>query len=171
MGNYAKINPVDFANGVGARVSIFFSGCTHHCKGCFNSELWDFNYGVPFTQKTIDTIIELMKPDYIKGLSILGGEPFQNVKAVKELVLKVKSVYPNKDIWIWTGHKMEEFVGWSTYCLYEKPILDNIDALVDGRYEEDKRDLTLKWRGSNNQRIWRKVNEKWGSLNEDDDNS
>lgn len=161
MGNYAKINPVDFANGVGARVSIFFSGCTHHCKGCFNSELWDFNYGAPFTQKTIDTIIELMKPDYIKGLSILGGEPFQNVKAVKELVLKVKSVYPNKDIWIWTGHKMEEFVGWSTYCLYEKPILDNIDALVDGRYEEGKRDLTLAFRGSSNQRIWRKVNEKW----------
>ena len=161
MGNYARINPVDFANGVGARVSIFFSGCTHHCKGCFNSELWDFNYGVPFTQKTIDTIIELMKPDYIKGLSILGGEPFQNVKAVKELVLKVKSTYPNKDIWIWTGHKMEEFVGWSTYCLYEKPILDNIDALVDGRYEEDKRDLTLAFRGSSNQRIWKKENGVW----------
>ena len=161
MSNYAKINPVDFANGEGIRVSIFFSGCSHHCKGCFNSELWDFNYGVLFTQETIDTIIELMKPDYIRGLSILGGEPFQNRIAVKELVLKVKSVYPNKDIWVWTGHNMEEFIGWTTYGLHEKPILDNIDVLVDGRYEDDKRDLTLKWRGSSNQRVWRKINGKW----------
>lgn len=163
MSNYAKINDSDLANGEGIRVSIFFSGCSHHCKGCFNSELWDFNYGVPFTQETIDTIIELMKPDYIKGLSILGGEPFQNRRAVKELVLKVKSAYPNKDIWVWTGHKMEEFIGWTTYGLYEKPILDNIDVLVDGRYEDDKRDLTLAFMGSSNQRIWRKINGQWSA--------
>ena len=161
MSNYAKINAADFANGEGIRVSIFFSGCKFHCKGCFNSELWDFNYGVPFTQETIDTIIELMKPDYIKGLSILGGEPFQNRRAVKELVLKVKSAYPNKDIWVWTGYKMEEFIGWTTYGLYEKPILDNIDVLIDGRYEDDKRDLTLAFRGSSNQRIWRDINGRW----------
>lgn len=161
MSNYAKINDMDVVNGEGIRVSIFFSGCQFHCKGCFNSELWDFNYGVPFTQETIDTIIELMKPGYIQGLSILGGEPFQNRIAVKELVLKVKSIYPNKDIWVWTGHKMEEFIRWTTYGLYEKPILDNIDVLVDGRYEDDKRDLTLAFRGSRNQRIWRKINGKW----------
>lgn len=171
MGNYAKINPVDFANGIGARVSIFFSGCSHHCKGCFNSELWDFNYGVLFTQETINTIIELMKPDYIKGLSILGGEPFDNTLNLEELCLSVKSVYPNKDIWVWTGYKFDYIKNPPCFKGVTNRILDSIDVLIDSRYEEDKRDLTLKWRGSSNQRIWRKINGEWRSLNEDDDNS
>lgn len=150
MNNYAEIKSVDFANGSGIRVSIFFSGCNFHCKNCFNSELWDFNYGVPFTEETINKIIELLTPDYIKGLSILGGEPFHNYDAVIKLIKKVKEIYPNKDIWIWTGYKFDDI---PEEC---KDILDLADVIVDGRYEEDKRDLSIAFRGSTNQRIWRK---------------
>ena len=150
MNNYTEIKCVDFANGSGIRVSIFFSGCNFHCKNCFNSELWDFNYGIPFTEETISKIIELLKLDYIKGLSILGGEPFQNYDAVIKLVKRVKEIYPNKDIWIWTGYKFDDI---PEEC---KDILDLADVIVDGRYEEDKRDLSIAFRGSTNQRIWRK---------------
>lgn len=154
MSNYAKINDMDIVNGLGIRVSIFFSGCSFHCKNCFNSELWDFNYGIPFTEETISKIIELLKPDYIKGLSILGGEPFHNYDAVIKLIKKVKEIYPNKDIWIWTGYKFDDI---PEEC---KDILDLADVIVDGRYEEDKRDLSIAFRGSTNQRIWRKsINE------------
>ena len=130
--------------------TIFFSGCNFHCKNCFNSELWDFNYGIPFTEETINKIIELLAPDYIKGLSILGGEPFHNYNAVIKLIKKVKEIYPNKDIWIWTGYKFDDI---PEKC---KDILDLADVIVDGRYEEDKRDLSIAFRGSTNQRIWRK---------------
>ena len=150
MSCYAKINSVDFANGSGIRASIFFSGCSFHCTNCFNSELWDFNYGIPFTEETINKIVELLAPDYIKGLSILGGEPFHNYDAVIKLVKKVKEIYPNKDIWIWTGYKFDDI---PEKC---KDILDLADVIVDGRYEEDKRDLSIAFRGSTNQRIWRK---------------
>ena len=150
MSKYAKINYIDTVNGSGIRVSIFFSGCNFHCKNCFNSELWDFNYGIPFTEETINKIIELLAPDYIKGLSILGGEPFHNYDAVIKLVKKVKEIYPNKDIWIWTGYKFDDI---PEKC---KDILDLADVIVDGRYEEDKRDLSIAFRGSTNQRIWRK---------------
>lgn len=150
MNCYAKINSVDFANGSGIRVSIFFSGCSFHCTNCFNSELWDFNYGIPFTEETINKIIELLSPDYIKGLSILGGEPFHNYDAVIKLIKKVKEIYPNKDIWIWTGYKFDDI---PEKC---KDILTFADVIVDGRYEEDKRDLSIAFRGSTNQRIWRK---------------
>ena len=150
MSKYAKINYIDTVNGSGIRVSIFFSGCNFHCKNCFNSELWDFNYGIPFTEETINKIIELLAPDYIKGLSILGGEPFHNYDAVIKLIKKVKEIYPNKDIWIWTGYKFDDI---PEKC---KDILDLADVIVDGRYEEDKRDLSIAFRGSTNQRIWRK---------------
>lgn len=150
MSKYAKINYIDTVNGSGIRVSIFFSGCNFHCKNCFNSELWDFNYGIPFTEETINKIIELLAPDYIKGLSILGGEPFHNYDAVIKLIKKVKEIYPNKDIWIWTGYKFDDI---PEGC---KGILDLADVIVDGRYEEDKRDLSIAFRGSTNQRIWRK---------------
>ena len=150
MSKYAKINYIDTVNGSGIRVSIFFSGCNFHCKNCFNSELWDFNYGIPFTEETINKIIELLTPDYIKGLSILGGEPFHNYDAVIKLIKKVKEIYPNKDIWIWTGYKFDDI---PEKC---KDILDLADVIVDGRYEEDKRDLSIAFRGSTNQRIWRK---------------
>ena len=150
MSKYAKINYIDTVNGSGIRVSIFFSGCNFHCKNCFNSELWDFNYGIPFTEETINKIIELLAPDYIKGLSILGGEPFHNYDAVIKLIKKVKEIYPNKDIWIWTGYKFDDI---PEEC---KDILSFADVIVDGRYEEDKRDLSIAFRGSTNQRIWRK---------------
>lgn len=150
MSKYAKINYIDTVNGSGIRVSIFFSGCNFHCKNCFNSELWDFNYGIPFTEETINKIIELLAPDYIKGLSILGGEPFHNYDAVIKLIKKVKEIHPNKDIWIWTGYKFDDI---PEEC---KDILDLADVIVDGRYEEDKRDLSIAFRGSTNQRIWRK---------------
>ena len=150
MSKYAKINYIDTVNGSGIRVSIFFSGCNFHCKNCFNSELWDFNYGIPFTEETINKIIELLAPDYIKGLSILGGEPFHNYDAVIKLIKKVKEIYPNKDIWIWTGYKFDDIP--EEY----KDILALADVIVDGRYEEDKRDLSIAFRGSTNQRIWRK---------------
>ena len=150
MSKYAKINYIDTVNGSGIRVSIFFSGCNFHCKNCFNSELWDFNYGIPFTEETINKIVELLSPDYIKGLSILGGEPFHNYDAVIKLIKKVKEIYPNKDIWIWTGYKFDDI---PEKC---KDILDLADVIVDGRYEEDKRDLSIAFRGSTNQRIWRK---------------
>lgn len=150
MSKYAKINYIDTVNGSGIRVSIFFSGCNFHCKNCFNSELWDFNYGIPFTEETINKIIELLAPDYIKGLSILGGEPLHNYDAVIKLIKKVKEIYPNKDIWIWTGYKFDDIP--EEY----KDILDLADVIVDGRYEEDKRDLSIAFRGSTNQRIWRK---------------
>lgn len=150
MSKYAKINYIDTVNGFGIRVSIFFSGCNFHCKNCFNSELWDFNYGIPFTEETINKIIELLAPDYIKGLSILGGEPFHNYDAVIKLIKKVKEIYPNKDIWIWTGYKFDDI---PEEC---KDILSLADVIVDGRYEEDKRDLSIAFRGSTNQRIWRK---------------
>ena len=150
MSKYAKINYIDTVNGSGIRVSIFFSGCRFHCTNCFNSELWDFNYGIPFTEETINKIIELLAPDYIKGLSILGGEPFHNYNAVIKLIKKVKEIYPNKDIWIWTGYKFDDI---PEKC---KDILNLADVIVDGRYEEDKRDLSIAFRGSTNQRIWRK---------------
>ena len=150
MSKYAKINYIDTVNGSGIRVSIFFSGCNFHCKNCFNSELWDFNYGIPFTEETINKIIELLAPDYIKGLSILGGEPFHNYDAVIKLIKKVKEIYPDKDIWIQTGYKFDDI---PEEC---KDILDLADVIVDGRYEEDKRDLSIAFRGSTNQRIWRK---------------
>ena len=149
MSNYAKINDIDVINGSGVRVSVFFSGCTHKCKNCFNSELCNSNYGERFTGITISTIIDLMKPNYISGLSILGGEPFDNITAVKRLTEKVKDIYPEKNIWIWSGYTYEQL-------LLKEPaisILHDIDILVDGRFEEDKKDLTLPFRGSSNQRI------------------
>lgn len=150
MSNYAKINDMDVVNGEGVRVSIFFSGCTHHCKNCFNSELWNFDYGVPFTSETIDTIIELMKPDYIKGLSILGGEPFQNEEALRNLARRVKKIYPTKDIWVWTGYEFNN-IPQNT-----RDILSYVDVIVDGRYDENKKTFLLPFRGSENQKIWKK---------------
>lgn len=155
MSNYARIIKDDFANGPGIRISIFFTGCRHHCENCFNQELWDFKCGKKFTDNTINTLIKLLEPDYIKGLSILGGEPFQNMVALESLVTAIKNKYPNKDIWVWTGYTFDELYSDNSYLRSQsfQKILNNIDVLVDGRYEDDKCDLTLKFRGSSNQRI------------------
>jgi anaerobic ribonucleoside-triphosphate reductase activating protein len=145
--NYSSIRQLDIANGPGCRVSIFVSGCEHRCKNCFNPETWNFNYGKAFTDQTMEALLELLKPEHISGLSILGGEPLhpQNREGVLDLVRKVKSVYPSKSIWIWTGYLWEEV---STFL-----IGSGIDVVVDGKFVEELKDLRLKYRGSSNQRV------------------
>ena len=148
---YAKIRKMDIANGEGVRVSLFVQGCSFHCKNCFNQETWDFNGGKEFTTSEIQKIIELADKDYIAGLSILGGEPLHNnnVDEVFHIVATFKEKFPNKYIWLWTGFKFEDAIKDSK----RKLILCNIDVLIDGQFEEDKKDITLKWRGSSNQRV------------------
>ena len=150
--NYGKLNSMDVANGPGIRVSIFFSGCTHRCPNCFNSDLWDFHYGKPFTTDTIQTIIKLMEPEYISGLSILGGEPFQSIPPMISLIEAVKSAYPNKTIWIWTGYLFEKIKVMMTETDADA-IFKNVDVIVDGPYKDELSDLTLKFKGSSNQRL------------------
>ncbi len=155
--NYADIKRIDVANGPGIRVSLFVSGCTHHCKGCFNPETWDFHFGKPFTEKEINEIMEYLKPDYIKGLSLLGGEPFEfnNQQGLLPLLRRVKSEFPDKSLWCYTGYDFEKdirdrmMLNWSE----TREMLTYIDILVDGEFQEDKKDLSLRFRGSSNQRI------------------
>lgn len=152
--NYAAIKNCDIANGPGVRVSLFVSGCTHRCPGCFNEVAWDFAYGEPFTQETIEKILDMLKPDYIQGLTLLGGEPFepQNQEAVVQLLRQVRKKYPKKSIWAFSGY------------LFEKDILSGrlgdtaeylgyLDVLVDGPFVEGKKNLSLRFRGSENQRL------------------
>ncbi len=155
--NYATIKTHDIANGPGVRVSLFVSGCTHHCKNCFNSETWDFNYGQLFTENTLNKVIEALKPDYIKGLSLLGGEPFEyvNQRGILPLVRKVRFLYPEKDIWCYTGYDYEKDILCDMIKKWPatKELLSMIDVLVDGEFVEDLKDLKLRFRGSSNQRI------------------
>ena len=157
--NYAKIRKCDVANGPGVRVSLFVSGCNHHCKNCFNREAWDFNYGEKFTEKQEEQIIEDLKPDYITGLSLLGGEPFEqtNQEGLAPLVEKVKQTYPNKKIWCYTGFTFDkqilgQMIGEENRDT-TKQMLKNIDYIVDGRFVEELKDPKLQFRGSSNQRI------------------
>ena len=145
---YNKIRKMDISNGPGVRVSIFMQGCSFHCKNCFNPETWDFKSGTEFTDETIDKIIDLANNDYIKGLSILGGEPMHpnNIKGTTKLAKKFKEIYPDKTIWVWSGFLFDR-------DLKDKEVLNYIDVLVDGRYEDELHDFTLKWRGSSNQRV------------------
>lgn len=150
---YAKIKKTDVANGPGVRVSIFVSGCHHHCEGCFNSEAWDFNYGNDFTEDTIQEIIEAMNHDYITGLSLLGGEPFEliNQKGLLPLLKKVKEVYPDKTIWAYSGFLYDELKEMD--YPETKEILSLINVLVDGKFVESLKDPNLYFRGSSNQRV------------------
>ena len=155
--NYASIKDCDIANGPGVRVTLFVSGCTHHCKGCFNQEAWDFNYGQPFTQETIDQILNILKPSYVRGLTLLGGEPFepQNQGPIVELLRQIKAVYPEKSIWAFSGFLFDRDIlsgrlgDWET----TKEYLSYLDVLVDGPFVEAKKDLMLRFRGSSNQRL------------------
>lgn len=145
---YGKINKTDIANGPGVRVSLFVSGCRNRCKGCFNPETWSFDYGEPFTMRTIEEILEALAPDYISGLSVLGGDPFEpeNIIGVFELCRQVKALYPDKTIWIYTGYQYEAF----------KDIpgtMEYIDVLVDGPFIEAQKNISLQFRGSSNQRV------------------
>lgn len=154
---YADIKKADVANGLGVRVSVFVSGCTHHCKNCFNEEAWDFHYGNEFTQKEIDKVIELMDHSYVAGLSLLGGEPFEyiNQQGLLPLVKIVKEKFPDKNIWCYSGYTFEnDIIDRMCKEWKETPeFLSYIDVLVDGKFEEDKKDLSLRFRGSSNQRI------------------
>jgi len=155
--NYADIKQFDVANGVGIRVSIFVSGCTHHCKNCFNEVAWDFNYGTLFTEKDIDLVIDYLKPSYVSGLAILGGEPFEhcNQQGLLPLLRKVKEIYPEKDIWCFTGYTFDNDIR-NTMCNEwneTNEMLSYIDVLVDGKFVEELKDLNLRFKGSSNQRI------------------
>lgn len=146
---YGKIKKTDIANGPGVRVSLFVSGCHNHCKGCFQPETWDFNYGQEYDGDTANEIIKALSPEYISGLSILGGDPIEreNVSEVVTLCHLVKLLYPDKSIWLWTGYYYEELL------LREPKILEYVDVIVDGPFKENLKDISLVWRGSSNQRI------------------
>lgn len=155
--NYAVIKKTDVANGTGIRVSLFVSGCSHRCKGCFNSEAWDFGYGQVFTEETQKEIMEALGHPYIRGFSILGGEPFEpeNRLTVLDIVKKVRAAYPNKDVWCYTGYDYEkDLLKWIADGRAEvRELLEQIDVLVDGEFVEEKKNLRLPFRGSENQRL------------------
>ena len=152
--NYATIKNCDIANGPGVRVSLFVSGCTHHCPGCFNEVAWDFGYGEPFTQQTIDLILDMLRPDYIRGLTLLGGEPFepQNQGAIVELLRQIKREMPRKSIWAFSGYLFEKDI-LSGRLGDTREYLSYLDVLVDGPFVEAKKNLSLRFRGSENQRL------------------
>ena len=152
--HYADIKKVDVANGPGVRVSLFVSGCTHRCEECFNPETWDFNYGVPFGEAEIERILTLLSPDHIRGLSLLGGEPFEpaNQEAVLELVRRVREKLPQKTIWCYSGYLFEELAAGKVGD-HSRALLEGLDVLVDGPFVLAKKDLGLRFRGSSNQRI------------------
>ena len=156
--NYGQIFYADTANGIGARISLFVSGCTHHCPGCFNEETWDFNFGDPFTREVEDDIIERLRPSYIDGLSLLGGEPMeaQNQRALLPFLERVKPEVPHATVWIYSGYTFEELLDeTNSRCHTEatRRILELADILVDGKFILAEKDMKLRFRGSRNQRI------------------
>lgn len=154
--NIANIKKTDIADGIGVRVSLFVSGCTHHCKGCFNPETWDFAYGTPYTAETEQQIMAWLKPPYIRGLTLLGGEPFEpeNQRGLLPLLRRVRRELPDKDIWCYSGYTFEQLTGDSrARCEVTDEMLSLLDVLVDGEYIDRQRNLMLRFRGSENQRI------------------
>ena len=155
--NYADIKYCDVANGKGVRVSLFVSGCTHHCKGCFNEETWNFHYGKPFTEETEEQVLNYLDKAYIAGLSLLGGEPFEHVnqQGILPLLRKVKARFPEKNIWCYTGYDFEKDILGRMAEQWEetKEMLSYIDVLVDGDFVQDQYDISLRFRGSSNQRL------------------
>ena len=154
---YGEIKNCDIANGVGVRVTLFVSGCTNHCKNCFQPQTWDFCFGEEFTEEVEERILKMLAPDYIDGLTVLGGEPMEpnNQEAVYEFILKVKERFPNKTVWVFSGFTYEELLDENAYPHTDvtEKILDIIDVLVDGRFKEELKDITLRFRGSSNQRL------------------
>lgn len=155
--NYGNIKYFDIANGEGVRTSLFVSGCTHHCKNCFNPETWDFRYGKPFTREIEDEILKSLEPDYINGLTLLGGEPFEkaNQRALLPFLKRVRESCPQKTIWCYSGYLFDsELLGESrARCEVTDQMLALIDVLVDGEFKEEQKDITLRFKGSANQRI------------------
>ncbi len=160
--NYANIKNCDVANGEGVRVTLFVSGCTNHCEHCFQPETWNFNFGEPFTKEVEDKIIGMLSPAYINGLTLLGGEPFEpsNQRALLPFVKRVRAAYPDKNIWAFSGFTYEELTSDGSHprCEVTDELLSQLDVLVDGRYVHEKRNLSLKFRGSSNQRLIDLVN-------------
>lgn len=155
--NYASIKPVDIADGPGVRVSLFVSGCTHYCEGCFNSEAWDFEYGTPFDQSVIEKILEMINHEYIAGLTLLGGEPMhpRNQEMLLMLVRQVRTRFPEKSIWCYTGYDFEtDILGtMMKESAVTRELVSLIDVIVDGKFVQEQKNLSLKFRGSENQRI------------------
>lgn len=155
--HYSTIKDCDIANGIGVRITLFVSGCTNHCKNCFQPQTWDFDFGEPFTEETEEKLLEMLKPDYINGLTLLGGEPMepQNQRALVPFLKRVREVYPNKNIWCFTGFTYEVLKtdGSHPRCEVTDEMLSLIDVLVDGKYVDELKDLTLQFRGSSNQRL------------------
>ena len=145
--NYSGIKKVDVANGPGVRVSLFVSGCRNHCPGCFQPETWDFDYGQPFTKETENEIIEALRPSWIQGLSILGGEPMEpeNQEALLPFIQRVREEFSEKDIWLYTGYRLESVSG--------SPLIPLLGVVVDGPFIESEKDMSLSYKGSRNQRI------------------
>ena len=145
---YNLIRKMDISNGPGVRVSVFMQGCSFHCKNCFNKETWDFNGGKEFNQNTIDEVLDLCSQKHIKGLSILGGEPMHpnNIEGTTKLAKAFKEKYPDKNLWVWSGFRFDE-------DLKDKEVLNYVDVLVDGTYQDELHNPTLKWKGSSNQRV------------------
>ena len=154
--NIAAIKHVDIADGPGVRVSLFVAGCTHHCKGCFQPETWDFDFGTPYTPETEQQILDWLRPAYIRGLTLLGGEPFERVnqRGLVTLLECVRRELPEKDIWCYSGYTFEELTGASrARCEVTDRMLSLIDVLVDGEFVLEQRNLMLRFRGSENQRL------------------
>lgn len=155
--NYAEIKKTDVANGPGVRVSLFVSGCTHHCLGCFNQETWDFHFGQPFTSETEDEMLRLLDQEYISGLTVLGGEPFEpaNQRALLPFLKKVKQMFPHKSIWCYSGYLLDQEL-WQqsrARCEVTDEMLSLIDVLVDGEFVQERKNISLAFRGSENQRL------------------
>ena len=158
--NYAEIKTTDIANGEGVRTSLFVSGCRHHCKNCFNEMTWDFGYGNLFTEATVEEIFETLKPSYINGITLLGGEPFEpeNQKVLLPFLVMLKEKFPDKTVWCYTGFTLEQILGKSEPVSRASTetapeMLSLIDVLVDGPYVDSLHDIRLKFRGSSNQRV------------------
>lgn len=155
--NYCNIKKWDIADGVGVRVTLFVSGCTHHCKGCFQPETWDFEYGKPFTKEVEDELLEALDHDYIDGLTLLGGEPFEpdNQRALVPFLRRFKEKYPEKDIWAYSGYTLDEELlkDSRARCEVTDEMLSYINVLVDGEFVQEKRNISLQFRGSENQRL------------------
>ncbi|MDE5985413.1 MAG: anaerobic ribonucleoside-triphosphate reductase activating protein [Eubacterium sp.] len=156
--NYGEIKKNDIANGEGVRTSLFVSGCRHHCKNCFNRDTWDFGFGELFTEKTMEEIFSACEPNWINGLSLLGGEPFEpeNQKVLLPFLIMFKERFPDKTIWCYSGFTFEEIIGKlnsRAFTNTSTEMLGLIDVLVDGRFVEEKKDISLVFRGSSNQRV------------------